>query len=190
MRIITAVSFFLSLVISGNMFAADNYAFDKAHTNILMKVSHRGFSDFYLEARDYTGAFILDESQPENSSVSIEIKADSIDGDHEKLNAHLRSEDFFDVANYPLIRFESKRVETEANKIIRIHGDLTIKSVTKTVTLNVTGNKTGINPFSKKYIAGFSANTVIKRSAYTMDYGVPGIGDEVEILIELEGIKQ
>ena len=186
----------LSLGIAGALFAsapsiaAENYVFDKAHTNILMKVSHLGFSDFYLELREYEGGFVFDAANPKNSSVNVTMQAASIDGDHEGLNKHLQSKDFFAVEAYPVITFESNAIEVTGEKTGKIAGDLTIKNITKPITLDVTFNKAGENPFSQEYHAGFSATTVVKRSEFGIEYGIPAVSDEVEIVLEVEGIRR
>ncbi len=180
----------LTVIFSATAMAADQYSFDKSHTNVLMKLSHLGFSSFYLEVRDYDGSFVFDTEKPENSSVEVSFKAASIDGDHQKLNQHLQSADFFEVEKFPTITFSSTAVKVEDGKIAAILGDLTIKGVTREVELATKFNKAGVHPFNDKYIAGFSANTVIKRSEFGIEYGLPAIGDDVEIIIEVEGIRQ
>lgn len=179
-----------AMLVSGSAFAAESYTFDKAHTNILLKVSHLGFSNFYMEVRDYEGGFVFDAENPTNSSVNVSMKAASIDGDHDGLNEHLQGKDFFEVASYPHITFKSTGIEVSGEKTGKITGDLTIKDVTKPVTLDVTFNKKGENPFSKAYHAGFSGSTVIKRSDFGINYAVPAVSDEVEIVLEVEGIRQ
>ena len=180
----------LTVIFSATAMAADQYSFDKSHTNVLMKLSHLGFSSFYLEVRDYDGSFVFDADNPVNSSVNVSFKAASIDGDHQKLNQHLQSADFFEVEKFPTITFSSTAVKVEDGKIAAILGDLTIKGVTREVELATKFNKAGVHPFNDKYIAGFSANTVIKRSEFGIEYGLPAIGDDVEIIIEVEGIRQ
>lgn len=91
--------------------AAEPYNFDKAHTQILFFVNHLGFSMSQGEFHDYDGHIIFDRENPENSSVEVEIRAESIDMDDEKWDAHMKNEDFFHVEEYPVITFKSTKIE-------------------------------------------------------------------------------
>ncbi|MEM8833313.1 MAG: YceI family protein [Pseudomonadota bacterium] len=144
------------------------YEFDKAHTQILFFVSHLGFSMSQGEFHDYDGVIQFDEENPEAGSIEITIKTDSIDMDDQKWDKHMKNEDFFDVKNYPTMTFKSTSIEKTGEKTANIAGDLTILDVTKPVVLQTTFNKAGVHPFTKRYVAGFSATTAIKRSEFGM----------------------
>lgn len=169
---------------------AERYSFDKAHTQILFFVDHLGFSMSQGEFHDYDGYFTFDRSQPENSEINVSIQTASIDMDDEKWDAHMKNEDFFDVENHPTMTFKSTGIEVTGEDKALITGDLTMLGVTKPVVLDVTHNKSGPHPFSGKYVAGFSATTTIKRSEFGMEYGLPAVGDEVEVRLEVEGIRE
>lgn len=168
----------------------ETYSFDKAHTQILFFVSHLGFSFSQGEFHDYDGQFIFDRVEPEKSSVDVTIQTSSIDMDDEKWDAHMKSADFFNIEKYPTMHFKSTAVHVTGDHSADMTGDMTILGITKPVTLSVTYNKAGVHPFSGKYVAGFSARAVIKRSEFGMDYGLPGVGDDVEIRLEIEGIRK
>lgn len=170
--------------------AAEKYEFDKAHTQILFFVSHLGFSMSEGEFLEYDGELIIDRENPENSSVDVTIQTESIDMDHEKWEEHMKNEDFFHVTEFPTMTFESTNVEVTGENTAQLTGDLTLLGTTNPVTLDVVHNKSGENPFSGKYIAGFSATGQLLRSEFGMDYGLPGIGDEVEIRLEVEAIRK
>lgn len=169
---------------------AERYVFDKAHTQILFFVNHLGFSMSQGEFLDFDGHFMYDEANPENSSIDVVIKTASIDMDDEKWDDHMKNEDFFDVEKFPEMTFKSTDIEVTGENTANITGDLTILGVTKPVTLAVTHNKTGIHPYSKKKHAGFSATATIDRTQWGMNYGVPNVGEEVEIRLEVEGSQQ
>ena len=170
--------------------AAEKYTFDKAHTQILFFVNHLGFSMSQGEFLDYDGHIMFDQEKPENSSVEVDIKTASIDMDDEKWDAHMKNEDFFNVEKYPSMTFKSSGVEVTGENTAKITGDLTILGVTKPAVLDVTYNKSDTHPYSGKYVSGFSATANIKRSEYGMNYGLPGVGDDVEIRIEVEAIRE
>jgi len=186
------LSFLISIVflsVSPAHAAPQEYEFDKAHTQVLFFVDHLGFSMSQGEFHDYDGKVMFDEENPLNSSVEVTIQTDSIDMDDEKWDKHMRNKDFFDVKEYPTMTFKSTSIEKTSENTANLTGDLTILDVTKPVTLETNFNKAGVHPYSKRYVAGFSATTEIKRSEFGMDYGLPGIGDTVEIRIEVEAMR-
>ncbi len=167
-----------------------HYAFDKAHTQILFFINHLGFSNSQGEFLDYDGQFVIDEENPENSNVEVDIKVAGLDLDDDKWNEHVLGADFFDAETYPSITFKSTDVKLTGDNTAEVTGDLTMHGVTKPVTLHMTHNKSGVHPYSGKYVAGFSGETTVKRSDFGMTYGLPGIGDDVHIRLEVEGIRQ
>ncbi len=181
----------LSLVISSAIATQaradiETYSFDKAHTQILFFVNHLGFSNSQGEFHEYDGSFTFDRGQPENSKINVTIKTSSIDMDDEKWDAHMKNEDFFDVEKFPDMTFKSTGIEVTGENTANITGDLTILDVTKPVTLAVIHNKSAKHAFSGKFVAGLSATATIKRSDFGMTYGLPMIGDDVKIMIEVE----
>jgi polyisoprenoid-binding protein YceI len=102
----------------------------------------------------------------------------------------MKNQDFFDVENHPVMTFKSTSIEVFSEDSANITGDFNLLGVTKPVVLTTTFNKAGRHPFNQKFVAGFSAKTKIKRSDFGMTYGLPMIGDEVEIMIEVEGVRQ
>jgi polyisoprenoid-binding protein YceI len=175
---------------NGDEAVIEKYNFDKAHTQILFFVNHLGFSMSQGEFLDYDGFFMLDRNNLENSSIDVTIKTASVDMDDEKWDASMRGENFFKVERFPEMTFKSTAVELTGNQTADVTGDLTILGIAKPVTLSVTHNKSDVNPFSKKFIAGFSASATINRSDWGMSYALPGVGDEVEIRLEVEGVRE
>lgn len=166
------------------------YKFDKAHTQILFFVDHLGFSMSQGEFHEYEGGFTFNRGEPAKSSVEVSIQTASIDMDDEKWDAHMKNKDFFNVEEFPSMDFKSTGIEVTGEDIAKITGDLTILGVTKPVVLDVTHNKSGVHPFSGKYVAGFSASTIVKRSDFGMRFGVPAVGDNVKVQLEVEGFRQ
>ncbi|MCB1783887.1 MAG: polyisoprenoid-binding protein [Alphaproteobacteria bacterium] len=167
----------------------EHYTFDNPHTQILFFVSHLGFSMSQGKFTDYQGGFTFDTTDPSKSSVEITIPTDSLQMDSEKWNEHLKSADFFDVEKYPDMTFKSTEVKVTGDDTADITGDLTLLGVTKPVTLHVKHNKSGKHPFGDKYVSGFSATATLKRSDFGMNYGLPMIGDDVNLMIGVEGIR-
>lgn len=171
--------------------ATETYVFDETHTDILFAVSHLGFSKTWGRFNSSNGTVMIDPDALESSTVEIVIDATSIDTNHEERDDHLRGKDFFDVETYPTISYKSTSVEQTGDKTATVTGDLTMHGVTRPVALDVTLNNVGPNPFDKeKTVAGFSASATILRSDFGMSFGVPVLGDEVQMVFEIDAIKQ
>jgi len=179
-----------ALVFAGaSAFAAEQFALDPAHTNVVWKADHLGFSYPSGKFAQVEGTLILDEKKPEKSSVRVTLYPESIVTGNDKFNGHLSSADFFNVEKFTKAEFVSKSVEQTGDKTADIHGELTLLGVTKPLVLKAKLNKVGPNPFSQTKTAGFSATGVIKRSEFGMGWGLPNIGDDVQIDIEAEFVK-
>ncbi len=166
------------------------YDFDKVHTQILFFVDHLGFSNSQGEFHDYEGYIQFDRAAPENSKVDIVIKTDSIDMDDDLWDEAMKEKDFFNVEQFPEMHFKSTNIEITGDDSANIIGDMTIIGVTRPMTLSVVHNKSGKYPFNGTYRAGFSAAGVVKRSDFGMDLILSMIGDEVEIMIEVEAVRR
>ncbi len=169
--------------------AANQYEFDKAHTQIMFSVSHLGFSNSHGRFTDFDGGFTFDAEKVEDSVIDVTINSGSIEMDHKGWNDHLKNADFLDIEKFPKISFQSNEIVKTADDRGEVSGDLTILGITKPVTLEVVFNREGIHPYSKRHVAGFSATGEVKRSDFGMTYGLPGVGDMVSIKIEVEGMK-
>jgi polyisoprenoid-binding protein YceI len=185
-RFLSASTIAAALTLSGPAFAADTYVFDKGHTEIRFAWSHFGVSTMSGMILDYKGALNFDAASPENSKLDFTAKTNSLWTHVEKLDEHLKSEQFFETAKFPEITFKSTKVEKTSDTTGKITGDLTIKGVTKTVTLDTKLVFKGPHPMTKKPALGFQAATTIKRTEFNMGYAVPAVSDEIDITINTE----
>ncbi|MEO0443917.1 MAG: YceI family protein [Pseudomonadota bacterium] len=176
----------LMLISSATAYSAD-YLFDKVHTQIFFNVSHLGFSRSTGAFTDFTGNFSFNENDFSQSKVEVTIQTDSIDLNDKAWNKHMQGTKWFDVKQYPKMTFKSRSVKKTGDKTMDVIGDLTIKGVTKPVTLAVTFNKAG-EAFGQQK-AGFSATATIDRTEFGMDKSVPAVGTDILISIEVEGVK-
>jgi polyisoprenoid-binding protein YceI len=167
--------------------AAADYTIDAAHSSVVFKADHAGFASVYGAFEDVSGKFTVDPQNPSASKFEMTIKVDSIHSGVGKRDDHLKSPDFFNAAQFPTIHFVSKSVSKEGEGL-KVEGELTLHGETKPVTLVLTGGKVGEFP-AGVVRTGYDSSVTIKRS----DFGMGGmdavIGDEVVILIGLEGTK-
>ncbi len=180
----------VAIVYSAPTPGQDLYRFDTVHTQILFFVSHLGFSNSQGEFLKFNGELVFNENRFSDTRVMVTIDTESLDMDDKKWNARLKGRKYFDVDNYPKIRFISTRIEPTGPKSANVHGDLTMLGVTRPVVLSMGFNRAGIHPLSQKYVAGFSGNSVIKRSEFGMTSDLKWVGDEVHIRLEVEGVLE
>ena len=170
------------------------WAIDAAHTNAEFAVKHLMIATVRGRFADVAGTVELDVEDPAGSRVDVTINAASIDTRQPQRDEHLRSADFFDVANFPVITFRSTRVNTDGDEI-GVHGDLTIRGVTKPVTLRVAEEGRTRDPWGGERI-GFSGSTKINRRDFgltwnqVLEAGGLTVGDEVKITLDVELVKQ
>ncbi len=162
------------------------YKSDSGHAYITFSYDHQGYSRPWLRWRSWTGDLNWNPAAPDQSSITAVIDVASIDSGVDKFDEHLKSPDFFDVAAHPQITFNSKSVVIDGPATAKVAGDLTIKGVTKPVTLDVKINRAADDDFAKGYKLGFSGKTVIKRSDFGVDKYTPFVGDDVAIVVEAE----
>jgi polyisoprenoid-binding protein YceI len=164
------------------------YKLDKDHSSVNWGISHFDFSHYYGKW-EAEGKLLFDKEKPENSKVEVVISiADVITG-NDKLNKHIKSPDFLDVAKFPTATFVSDKVEVAEGKVSKVYGTLTLHGVSKPIVLKVVAQKVDKNPVSNKDTAGFSAQTSLKRSDYGISAYLPGLGDNVDLFIEVEANK-
>jgi polyisoprenoid-binding protein YceI len=165
--------------------AADIYTIDPMHTSVVWSINHFGFSNPWGKFSMITGKLTLDQQKPENSKVDVTIPIDSLLTGIPKLDEHLRTADFFDLADFPTATFTSDKVTMTGKNTAKVDGTLTLRGIAKPETLYVTLNKIGTNMMNKQ-TAGFSATANIKRSDFGMTTYLPGLGDDVKLYIESE----
>jgi polyisoprenoid-binding protein YceI len=166
-----------------------SYKIDPAHTAVAFIVNHIGFSNVIGRFNTVGGDISFDKDAVEKSTVTVTIDSASIDTNHAKRDDHLRSPDFFNAKEFPKLTFKSTKIEKTGDKTGKLHGDLTMLGVTKPVVLDITFNKDGVSPASKLETAGFSARGTVKRTDFGMKYGAPAVGDDIQLLIEIEAVK-
>ncbi|MHB1375147.1 MAG: YceI family protein [Thauera sp.] len=168
--------------------APETYTVDSTHTFPRFSYSHFGMSTQLSKFDKTTGTVTLDKAA-RSGAVDITIDMTSVNTGYATFNEHIQGEDFLDTARYPTASFKSTQVRFEGDKPAEIDGELTIKGVTKPVTLKVTNFVNMPHPMLKKDAIGADATTVIKRSEFNAGKYAPNVGDEVTISIALEAVS-
>jgi polyisoprenoid-binding protein YceI len=167
---------------------------DPSHTSISFVARHMMLAKTRGEFQNFSVDFNLDTDQPETASVEARIQTASIFTKDEKRDAHLKSADFFNADAYPEMVFKSTKIERTGDDSAKLHGDLTIRDVTKPVVLDVTYLGTSKSPWGATSI-GFEANTKINREDWGLTWNVALetggwlVGKEITIEIEAEFVQ-
>lgn len=182
---------FAAVLLAAGPAAADRYVIDTegAHAFVQFRIKHLGYSWLYGRFNDFDGSFTYDEDDPSSSKVEVTIRTASIDSNHAERDKHLRNEDFLHVDKYPEARFVSTSYkETGINRAV-LAGDLTLRGVTKPVTIQVTPVGSGPDPWGG-YRRGFEGTTTIALKDFGIDYDLGPFSRKVELTLSVEGIRQ
>lgn len=175
--------------------SAFDYQVDASHSEVTFKVKHLGISNITGHFEDFTASFDLDGDDLSTLKAEAVIQIKSVNTRDDDRDKHLKSADFFDAENYPEMRFVSTKAEVVGKNRVKLHGELTIRGVTRTVILDAEFSGAVRGPMGHKR-AAFVASTTINRKDFgvswnkVLDTGGLIVGDEVRIQIELEAIQK
>jgi polyisoprenoid-binding protein YceI len=171
------------------------WTIDASHTEVEFSVRHLMISNVKGRFGAVKGEVVLDSTTPGLAQIDVAIDVTSIDTREEKRDAHLRSPDFFDAAHFPTMTFSGGTFTGNAEGEFKLAGNLTIRGVTKPITLDVTFEGAGNDPWGGTR-RGFSAKGKLLRSAFGLEWnaaletGGVVVGDEVKITINTELVLQ
>ncbi|MET0961679.1 MAG: YceI family protein [Noviherbaspirillum sp.] len=168
---------------------AGAYKIDPVHSVAYFEVGHAGgISRFMGRFNDISGELVVDT--PEKSRIKVDVKVDSVDTRSEGLDKHLKSPDFFNAVQFPMLSFASTAVTLNSAGEGTVAGNLTLHGVTKPVTFKLKEIGAGPGPKGDARV-GYTASSTIKRSDFGIAYGIPKAAtDEVDLRINIEAIKQ
>lgn len=169
--------------------APETYVIEGSHSYPSFSYTHLGFSTQQSKFDKTTGKITLDRAA-KTGALEVSIDATSVNTGFDVFNGHLKGDGYFDVEKFPTITFKSGNFKFDGDKIAAISGELTIKGITKPVTLAVTSFNCAPHPFTKKEVCGANANTKIKRSDFNAGKNAPAVSDEVTLNIVVEAIKE
>ena len=181
-----AVALVSAFVLSAN--AADTFKVDSVHSFVLFSVQHVGIANTYGRFNDITGTVVFDKDNPSKSSVELSVPIESLDTHNSIRDRSLKSPDFFNAKQFPTMTFKSTKVEGSGD-MLKVSGDLTIRGVTKPLTVDFKKGGEGKGVFGEVRGGGETRFT-IKRSDFGMNFQQGAVGDEVTIILSLEGVKK
>ena len=171
--------------------AAGVYSVDSGHSSVVFRVGYQNVANFYGRFNQVSGSYNLDFDNPSASSIEISIPTESIDSNSEGRDNHLRGPDFFSAKEFPVIRFIGNSFEAVDSDTMRVGGELTLRGVTKDVSVDIDWLGEGPD-FRSGIRSGFETVLTIDRSDYGVNYGVDNgvLGDSTDIIIALTGMRQ
>ena len=178
----------LLLTVAAPVLAADNHTIDGVHSSVSFKISHLDISFVHGRFNTFKGNFTIDKTDPTKSTFEMTIEAGSVDTSQAARDKHLKSPDFFNVKQFPTIKFKSTAVKAVKDGY-EVTGDMTMHGKTKSITCVLKGGKEAEFPKGTKRV-GFSTDFTIKRSDFGMDKFTDMLGDTVYISIGAEGLKK
>ena len=191
-RLLSPMVLLLTLLGMGQAVAApEKYVIDTegAHAFIQFKIQHLGYSWLYGRFDKFSGELMLDEENPENSSIKVTVDTASLNSNHAERDKHLRSDEFLNVKKYPTAEFVSTSVEKTGEKTGLLKGKLTLHGVTRDVEIPIAHVGGGKDPWGG-YRHGFTGNVTLKLKDYGIDYDLGPASTEVELLLDIETIRQ
>ena len=175
------------LLLTSGALAAD-YRIDPGHSTILFSAKRMGVVNVYGRFNEFSGSLSVDDANPANSSIELEIKSASVDSNSERRDNHLRSPDFFNATQFPTVTFKSTEVARIGDDRYRVTGDLTLHGVTESVTAEVV--KTGTGERRGSALIGFETVFRINRSDFGMNFMTEALSDSVQITFSLHGVAR
>ncbi len=169
--------------------APETYVLESNHSKPRFSYNHLGYSTQLSRFDKATGKIVIDKTA-KTGSVDVTIDMTSVNTGYALFNEHIQAEDLFDTAKYPTATFKSSKVNFKDDKVASVDGMLTIKGISKPVTLTVTSFMCMPHPMAKKDACGANATVVVKRSDFNMSKHVPYVSDEVTIDLPAEAIKE
>lgn len=166
---------------------AVTYNIDPTHTYPRFSWTHFGLSTQQAKFNSTKGTVVFDK-KAKTGTVDLTIDVKSMNTGYEKFNEHMLSEDFFDVAKFPTATFKSTKVDFQGDRPVAVQGNLTIKGVTKPVTLQVTRFANMQHPMLKKDAIGADASVTVKRTDFNLGKYAPAVSDEITITVALEAV--
>jgi polyisoprenoid-binding protein YceI len=185
-RTLAALSTIATLLVSATAGQAADYTIDPTHSHILFTIDHFGFAKIVGLFSDFSGTLSFDSNNVSASKLAVTVKTESLQTQFAARDKDLKGADWFNVTEFPEMTYVGSEFVKKDEHTGTITGNLTLHGTTKPVRLNVAVNKVGQNPLDKINSAGFSARGTLKRADFGMKTFSGPIGDDVDLIIEIE----
>lgn len=183
------IIFGLLIAASSPAAALDVYEVDPVHSAVSFRIKHLGISYVHGRFNNAAGTVTFDREMPGNNAVKVSVKVADIDTNNADREKHLKSPYFFDAEKYPVISFESETFKKIGADIYEVSGPLTLHGVTRPLTVRVLHVGSGQDPWGG-YRSGFETTFTIKRSDFGMTGMIGSVGDDVELTVNIEGVRK
>ena len=170
-------------------FAANTYKIDPNHTYPSFEADHMGISVWRGKFNKSEGTIVLDPAA-KAGALDIVVDINSIDFGHDKMNEHAKKEDIFDAAKFPTATVKSTKVNFTGDVPTSVDGELTLRGVTKPLTLTINQFKCIVHPMHKREVCGADVTGQFQRSDFGINAGLPRFSPEVKLAIQVEAVKQ
>jgi polyisoprenoid-binding protein YceI len=169
--------------------ATETYQVDPVHSSAIFRIKHLGIAYVYGRLNDLSGTLKINDETPAGSVVEIHAETKNVDTFNSRRDNHLRSPDFFHSKKFPMVSFKSKSFTKVSKDMYEVTGDLTLLGVTRLLKVKVQRTGEGKDPWGGFRI-GFETTFTIRRSDFGMNFMMGGVGDEVRIILSIEGIRK
>jgi polyisoprenoid-binding protein YceI len=169
--------------------APQTWQIDPSHSSVLFRIKHLDIGYVYGRFDEFSGAVTVDDENLANAAVKVEIKATSVNTGVAKRDDHLRSPDFFAVAQFPTITFESTAVKAAGEKAYEVTGNLTLHGVTKAVSAKIVKTGEGKDPWGNQRI-GYEGTLELRRADFGMDKMLEAAGNDVRLYLAFEATRK
>lgn len=169
---------------------AKTYNIDNVHSGVIFRAKHQGVTYNYGRFNEFSGTITLDETDVSMSKVELEVKTASVDTANQKRDQHLRSPDFFNAKQFPVITFNSTSVMAKEGQenMLEVTGDFNLHGMKKSITVDIEITGKGKSS-SGEEIIGFETTFEIMRSEFGMTYGMQGVSDDIRITVSIEAAQ-
>lgn len=188
MKILTVLTAVAAVASTAAFAAPETYILDTNHTKPRFEYNHLGYSVQLSRFDKVSGKIILDRTA-KTGSVDVVMDAKSVNTGYSVFNDDIQAEEYLNTGKYPVITFKSSNLKFDGDKLVAVNGDLTIKGITKPVSLTVAFFLCNVHPIYKKDACGAEATAKILRSDFHLDKYAPYISDELTLTIPIEAIK-
>lgn len=168
---------------------AATYVIDPSHTYPVFEIDHLGFSIQRGQFDDTRGVIEIDQAA-QTGRVEIQVQTASLDSGHMQRDEILKGADWFDSAQFPLMSYRSQQLIFNGHQLAAVEGELTLRGITRPLKLDIARYKCGLNLAARKRGCGADASGVLKRSEFGMTTGLPFVGDEVRLRIQIEAYAE